>query len=101
MMKTSLRLMIWLLFCVAAAGCRRAESHQKPVKPVQTQEAQNYYPGGAGDGERYSANILPALQNELAFKYGGYLSEIYQVRGADKRMRSVQEGDWVVKGTVL
>ncbi len=101
-MKTNIRLAIGILLCVALpAGCRRAESHQKPAKPVQTQEVQNYYPGGSGDGERYSANILPASQNELAFKYGGYLSEIHQVRGADKRTRLVQEGDWAPKGTVL
>ncbi|MGE0126854.1 MAG: efflux RND transporter periplasmic adaptor subunit [Blastocatellales bacterium] len=101
-MKTNIRLALGILFCVALhSGCRRAESHQKPVKPVQTQEVQNYYPGGAGDGERYSANIFPASQNELAFKYGGYLSGIHQVRGADKRMRYVQEGDRVAKGTVL
>jgi len=102
-MKTNLRCVIGLLFCVATGlACRRAESHQKPVKPVQAQEAQNYYPGGGtGDGERYSANIMPSSQTELAFKYGGYLSQIHQVRGADRKMRYVQEGDRVAKGTAL
>ncbi|MCI0390939.1 MAG: efflux RND transporter periplasmic adaptor subunit [Acidobacteria bacterium] len=102
-MKTNLRLVIWLLVCVALpSGCRRAESYQKPIKPVQTQEAQSYYPGGEpGDGERYSANILPTSQTELAFKHGGYLSEIHQVRGHDRKMRYVQEGDSVRKGTAL
>jgi multidrug efflux system membrane fusion protein len=103
MMKTNTRLVIGLLLCaVLPAGCRRAESRQKPIKPVQVREAQQYYPGGeGGDGERYSANILPSSQNELAFKYGGYLSEIHQVRGPNSRMRLVQEGDTVAKGTVL
>src|SRR5262249_35333906 len=89
MMKMNLRLVVLLLFCVAApSGCRRAESYQKPAKPVQTQEAQRYYPGGEpGAGERYSANILPSSQTELAFKHGGYLSEIHQVKGADNKMR--------------
>ncbi|MGH9841824.1 MAG: efflux RND transporter periplasmic adaptor subunit [Blastocatellia bacterium] len=102
-MRTNIRFVLWLLFCAAlAAGCRRAESREKPIKPVQVQEVQQYNPGGgSGDGERYSANILPSSQSELAFKYGGYLSEIHQVRGPDKRMRSVQEGDRVAKGTVL
>jgi multidrug efflux system membrane fusion protein len=102
-MSTNIRLVIGLLFCVALpAGCRRAESVQKPLKPVQVQEVQSYYPGGeAGDGERYSANILPSSQNELAFKHGGYLGEIHQVSGPDKRMRYVQEGDSVARGTVL
>ncbi len=102
-MKTNIRLITVLLFSlVLPAGCRRAVSYQKPVKPVQVQEVQYYHPGGeAGDGERYSANILPSSQNELAFKYGGYLSEIHQVRGPDKKMRYVQDGDRVAKGTVL
>ncbi len=102
-MRTNIRLVIVLLCCMTTGlACRRVESVQKPIKPVQVQEVQNYYPGGAtGEGERYSANIAPSSQNELAFKYGGYLSEIYQVRGADNRMRSVQEGDRVAKGTVL
>ena len=102
-MKTNLRSVVAIFFCLAlTAGCRKAESFQKPVKPVQVQEVQNYSPGGAGaDGERYSANILPASQNELAFKFGGYVSEIFQVRGADGRPRPVQEGDTVARGTVL
>lgn len=101
-MRTNIRLVLVLLFCVAlSAGCRRAESYQKPVQPVQVQQVQSYYPGGSGQGERYSANIMPSSQNELAFKFGGYLSEILQVRGAGGRARLVQEGDTVAKGTVL
>src|SRR5215510_16104637 len=102
-MKTNTQIIIGFLFCLAwSAGCRRAESYQKPVKPVQTQEAQKLYPGGEpGAGERYSANILPSSQTELAFKYGGLLSEIHQVKGADNKMRYVQEGDIVGKGTAL
>lgn len=102
-MKTNTQLVIWFLLCVSLpAGCRRAESRQKPIKPVQVQEVQYYYPGGnPGDGERYSANITPSSQSELAFKYGGYISEILQVRGPDKRVRYVQDGDGVAKGTVL
>jgi RND family efflux transporter MFP subunit len=103
MIKMNLRLVVLLLFCVAApSGCRRADSYQKPAKPVQAQEAQSYYPGGEpGAGERYSANILPSSQTELAFKYGGFLSEIHQLKGADNKMRPVQEGDIVGKGTAL
>jgi multidrug efflux system membrane fusion protein len=95
--------MIGLLFFVAlSAGCRRAESYQKPLKPVQVQEVQSYFPGGEdGEGERYSANILASSQIELSFKNGGYLTGIYQVRGPDRRMRFVQEGDRVARGTVL
>jgi multidrug efflux system membrane fusion protein len=103
MMKMNLRMVVLLLFCVAAlSGCRRADSYQKPAKPVQTQEAQSYYPGGEpGAGERYSANILPSSQTELAFRHGGYLNEIYQLKGADNKMRYIQEGDMAPKGTAL
>lgn len=95
------RLSIGLLFLAAAiTGCRRAETHAKPIKPVQVEEVKSYAPGGAGDAERYSASIVPASQTELAFKYGGFLSEIHQVRGP-QGMRLVQEGDRVAKGTVL
>jgi multidrug efflux system membrane fusion protein len=66
------------------------------------QEVQYYHPGGeAGEGERYSANIMPSSQVELAFKNGGYLTAIHEVIGPDRRMRYVQEGDRVAKGTVL
>lgn len=101
-MKINPRNVIWLSFCLTLmAGCRRAESYQHPAKPVQVQQVQSYYPGGSGQGERYSANIMPSTQSELAFKFGGYLSEILQVRGAGGRLRLVQEGDTVAKGTVL
>lgn len=103
MMKTNLRFAIGLLFCLAlTAGCRHTENYQQPAKPVQVQEVQSYSTGGAsGEGERYSANILPSSQSELAFKFGGFLTEVLQVRGAERKMRSVQEGDNVAKGTVL
>lgn len=102
-MNTNLRYVIGMTFCLAfAASCRKVESFQKPVKPVQVQEVQTYFTNGAtAEGERYSANILPASQNELAFKFGGYVSEILQVKGLDHRPRPVQEGDTVAKGTVL
>ena len=50
---------------------------------------------------RYSAGIVPNSQVDLAFKSGGYVENILQVRGADGRMRNIQEGDWVARGTVL
>ena len=49
----------------------------------------------------YSAGIVPNSQVDLAFKAGGYVESILQVRGADGRMRNIQEGDWVARATVL
>ena len=92
-----------ILFFLAAgvgAGCSRAEAYVKPLTPVRVQAAQTFTPGGEG-GTRYSATIRPASQLDLAFKSGGYVRELLHVRGADGRVRSVQEGDWVKQGTIL
>ena len=51
--------------------------------------------------ERYSASIEPFAQVDLAFKSGGIIEQIYQVRGADGRMRNVEAGDRVSRDTQL
>jgi len=51
--------------------------------------------------ERYSASIEAIAQVDLAFKSAGIVERIYEVRGADGRMRSVQAGDKVAKDTEL
>ncbi|MBI1762891.1 MAG: efflux RND transporter periplasmic adaptor subunit [Acidobacteria bacterium] len=52
-------------------------------------------------GVRYSAVIMPHSQVDLAFKVGGYVEGLLQVRGVDGKLRAVQEGDVVAAGTVL
>lgn len=54
-----------------------------------------------GNVTRYSANIAPYSQVELAFRSSGYIQRIRQVRGADGRLRAIDEGDWVRKNTVM
>jgi len=66
--------------------------------PVRTAEVQTI---STGSETRYSANIVPNAQVDLAFKSGGYVVSIRQVRGADGRMRNLDTGDWVTRGTVL
>lgn len=91
-----------LLLAAANTACNKATAYEKPLTPVRVTGAQKFQPSGsAGEGTRYSATIRPAAPLDLAFKTGGYLRELLQVRGADGRQRSVQEGDWVAKGTVL
>ena len=51
--------------------------------------------------ERYSASIEPFAKVDLAFKSGGIVDGILQVRGADGRIRDVQAGDKVRKGAAL
>src|ERR1041384_4294300 len=79
-------------------GCSKAESEQKALTPVRIAEVQTI---STGSETRYSANIVSNAQVDLAFKSGGYVQSLRQVRGSDGRMRSVDIGDWVTKGTVL
>jgi multidrug efflux system membrane fusion protein len=50
---------------------------------------------------KYSADIVPVAQVDLTFQSGGYIEKLQQVKGADGRLRPLQEGDWVTRGTVL
>ncbi|MDP3427111.1 MAG: hypothetical protein Q8S17_07015, partial [Humidesulfovibrio sp.] len=52
-------------------------------------------------GLRYSANINPREQVELAFKVGGYVHEIVAVPGPDGIRRELRAGDRVTRGMVL
>jgi multidrug efflux system membrane fusion protein len=53
------------------------------------------------EGLRYSASVLPFAQASLSFKSSGYVTEIQQVVGADRRRRNVGTGDYVRSGAVL
>ena len=89
------------LICLSglSAACRQSTAVAAPpltpvgVSPIGTRDVGNRTP--------YSAGIVPYSQVDLAFKSGGYVESILQVRGADGRMRNIQEGDWVARGTVL
>ena len=52
-------------------------------------------------GTRYSAQIIPNTRLDLAFKVGGYVESIAQVKGVDGQMRNLQEGDTVEEGMEL
>ncbi len=52
-------------------------------------------------GLRYSANITPRSQVDLAFKVGGYVNEIASLPGPDGTPREVRAGDRVKQGMVL
>ena len=72
-------------------------SAQAPV-PVRVASAE---PQGEQARTRYSASIEPYEQVTLAFKSSGYVRDIKKVRGADGRLRNLQEGDAVRAGAVL
>jgi RND family efflux transporter MFP subunit len=79
-------------------GCSREETPQNPPTPVGVTAVQMYQ---SENEIRYSANIVPYAQVDLAFKSGGYVETIRQVKGADGRTRDLQQGDRVSKGMVL
>lgn len=79
-------------------SCQEAGSEPKVPTPVRIAEVTSIRSGNA---VRYSANIVPYAQVDLAFKSGGYVTKILQVRSSDGRMRNVDAGDWVKKDTVL
>jgi RND family efflux transporter MFP subunit len=89
------------LICLSdlSAGCRQtAVVAAAPLTPVSVSAIATH---AVGNRTPYSAGIVPYSQVDLAFKSGGYLESILRVPGADGRMRNIQEGDWVARGTVL
>jgi RND family efflux transporter MFP subunit len=84
---------------ITGSGCSHHEElHESAPTPVRVHVVGL---AAAGSGVRYSATINPYEQVELGFKVSGYIREIVQVRGADGRMRAVEQGDLVRRGTVL
>jgi RND family efflux transporter MFP subunit len=89
------------LICLSSlsAGCRQnAAVAAPPLTPVSVSTIGTHT---AGNRTPYSAGIVPYSEVDLAFKSGGYVESILQVRGADGRIRNIQEGDRVARGTVL
>jgi len=81
-----------------AASCSREEPYENPPTPVGMTTVQMY---ASANEIRYSASIIPDTQVDLAFKSGGYVDSIRQVKGADGRMRDLQQGDRVSPGMIL
>lgn len=93
-------LMIVAILCAAAlTGCReKTEAAEQTPVSVKVKAVEM---NAVSNGVRYSANIIPNSQVELSFKVGGYVERVLQMRGVDGRMRDVQAGDIVTRGTVL
>ena len=91
--------------CVGAGvrprtGCGSSPQQSAPARPtpVAVAEVQEY---SGGEGLNYSASIVPYTQLPLAFKSGGYVTNILQRPGPDGKPRNLQQGDYVKKDTVL
>ena len=92
----------WMIFLVPALlgawGCAPRRAPVKAPLPVRVKAVESRV---ADESQRYTANLEPLVRVDLAFKVGGYIQELLQVRGHDGRMRAVQDGDPVQKGQVL
>lgn len=86
---------LFLTVGLVACQSKQVEKSPRPVK-ITTVELSS-----ADTKARYSATIIPRTQVELAFKVGGYVDSIQQVRGVDGKMRDLQEGDDITTGAVL
>ncbi|HTP67322.1 MAG TPA: efflux RND transporter periplasmic adaptor subunit [Dongiaceae bacterium] len=81
------------------AGCRpeNKTAEATPI-PVTVAVVEQY---SGSEAVTYSASIVPYVQVPLAFKSAGYVTSILQRKGADGRIRNIQQGDWVKRDTVL
>ncbi|HTV65534.1 MAG TPA: efflux RND transporter periplasmic adaptor subunit [Bryocella sp.] len=90
--------LVLLAHVAVTTACRQASSEQKPLTPVRVSQVQTV---DTGTSNTYSANIQPYQQVDLAFKSNGYLASIKQTRDENGKLRNIDQGDWVTKGTVL
>jgi multidrug efflux system membrane fusion protein len=91
--------LVALLALLSLASCREQERKvEKSPSPVHVEAAALITPQ---EGRRYSASITPYRQVVLAFRSGGFIDWLLEVRGADGRMRALSPGDTVVEGQVL
>jgi RND family efflux transporter MFP subunit len=92
-----MRIALVLLSYAILIGCE-SEYGSASITPVRVHTVE---PTQTVDSTKYSATIIPGRRVDLAFKVGGYIEDITQVKGADGKSRPIQEGDWVKEGQVL
>lgn len=89
---------IMVLLVLTQLSCGGNEIKEEKLLPVKVQTVEG---SGGNSGLKYSAVIKPDVEVDLSFKVNGYIEYILQVIGSDGRMRNVQEGDFVRRGTTL
>jgi multidrug efflux system membrane fusion protein len=89
---------VWLpLTVVFCAGCSKEQPYQKPITPVRVQTVETETPEA---GPKYSGSIEPVSMVNVAFRLGGYVSQIMTLPDGGST-RLVQESDVVPKGAAL
>ena len=89
---------------IAAAALAATACGGDPPAPVPPVPVTVVQVGGSSDDPgvtRYSGAIKADESVDLAFRVSGIVDAITQVRGADGRLRAIQDGDPVRKGQVL
>ncbi|MBV8819898.1 MAG: hypothetical protein JO022_16160, partial [Acidobacteriaceae bacterium] len=77
----------WAAMVITMCGCRSPAPVEKPPTPVKVVRVEARTEQSSA---RYSANIEPETRVDAAFRVGGYVTDIAQVRG-----HILQEGDTV------
>ena len=89
---------------IVAAACAVAACGGEPPPPVPPLPVTVAQVGGTPDdpgAAHYSGAIKADESVDLAFRVSGIVEAITQVRGADGRLRAIQDGDQVRKGQLL
>jgi RND family efflux transporter MFP subunit len=92
------RLIGLLAVTVPLVACSDTAAIEKISRPVRVAAAG---PGQASRGARYSAEIVASEQLVLAFKNPGYVEDLLRTRDSSGRVRDVERGDRIARGTVL
>jgi RND family efflux transporter MFP subunit len=82
-----------VLLVTLLTGCSDNVAYEKPPIPVQIATPRRQ---PIGESLRYSATVEPATRVELAFRVGGYVTDL-----ARTQSRVVQDGDQVRAGATL
>jgi multidrug efflux system membrane fusion protein len=85
---------------MALSAChQQASTPEKAPTAVRVRQAQ-FQPGAQSAG-RFSGTVEPFTRVDLAFKVAGYVRMLAQATAPDGAKHTLQEGDFVSKGTVL
>ena len=92
-----MRRLVSFFLALSVVGCEAPTKSVAPqTTPVTVANVQEY---SGGEGLNYSASIVPYTQLPLAFKSGGYVTNILQRPGPNGKPRNLQQGDYVKKDT--
>jgi multidrug efflux system membrane fusion protein len=84
---------------LALAGCGAEPPPAPPPLPVTVATVGAGNPGL--DDARYAGSIRADASVDVAFRVSGVVETVTQIRGADGRLRNLQDGDLVRRGSTL